>query len=67
MSKNKRQPISEVAIIILDDIDNCLSKIDNLKDNNEITNELSGLKSLLGKSKSVLKLLESVNQKNQDI
>ena len=60
MSKNKRQPISEVAIIILDDIENCLTKIDNLNDNTDIKNELSGLKSLLGKSKSVIHLLEKL-------
>ena len=68
MSKNKKQPISEVAIIILDEIENCLIKIDNLNDNNTgIKNELSGLKSLLDKSKSVLALIERVNQKHQDI
>ena len=63
MNKNKRQPISKVAIIILEDIENCLTKIDNLNDNNDIKNEIINIKKLLESSKSILTLIERVNQK----
>ena len=58
------QPISEVAIIILRDIDKHLDKIAKLNTITEIRQELSDLRTLLDRSIGVIQLITKVNQNN---
>ena len=66
MNKNKRQTISEVAIIILNDMDNRLQQVNELDSIEDIKNEISELRNFIATSKSILKLIERVNQNNID-
>ena len=63
MDKEKRQPISEVAIMILQQINSHIVKIDHMNSINEIKNEIAEMKILLDRSIEIIQLIESVNQK----
>lgn len=58
-----KQKISEVAIIILKDIDERLERIDNL-DISEIKQEIIEVRSLINTSIPVLELLEKLQHEN---
>ena len=60
---SKRQPISEVAIMILEQINHHIVKIENMNSINEIRNEIAEMKILLDRSIDIIQLIESVNQK----
>ena len=66
MSKHKRQPISEVAIMIMDDIENRLNKMNNLSSISDIKSEISELKDMIVSAKKVLTLIERINQQHGD-
>ena len=61
MNKNKRQPISEVAILILQEINHHIVKIENMNSVSEIKNEIAEMKILLERSIEIIQLLENVN------
>ena len=62
MSKSTRQPISEVAIMIIDDIDNRLNKMNSQNNLSDIKNEIAELKDMIVSAKKVLTLIERINQ-----
>ena len=63
MNNSKRQPISEVAILILQEINSHIVKINKMNSVSEIKNEIVEMKILLDRSIDIIQLLESVNQK----
>ena len=66
MSKSTRQPISEVAIMIIDDIDSRLNTMNNLSSVSDIKNEIAELKEMIVSAKKVLTLIERINQQYGD-
>ena len=66
MNKHKRQPISEVAIMIMDDIDSRLNKMNNHNNLSDIKNEIAELKEMIVSAKKVLTLIERINQQYGD-
>ena len=62
MNEHKRQPISEVAIMIMDDIDSRLNTMNNLSSIADIKNEIAELKDMIVSAKKVLTLIERINQ-----
>ena len=60
---SKRQPISEVAIMILQQINSHIVKIDHMNSIRKIKAEIAEMKILLDRSIEIIQLIESVNQK----
>ena len=63
MNKNKRQTVADVGILIVEDIEKQIEHIANLDSESDIKNEIINIKKLLESSKSILTLIERVNQK----
>jgi hypothetical protein len=58
---SKRQPISEVAIMILQQINSHIVKIDHMNSIRKIKAEIAEMKILLERSIEIIQLIESVN------
>jgi hypothetical protein len=63
---NNTQPISEVAIIILEDIDKHLEQVNNLNSIADMKTEISEVRNLISKSLPILELLEKLHKKQDD-
>ena len=66
MSINQKQTVSDVGIIIIDDIERQIEHIANLDSTADIKKQIPELQELLESSKSILKLIERVNENNRD-
>ncbi len=66
MGGRERQTVGEVAVMVLDDINNRLTKMDGLSSLSDIRREISELRDMIASAKKVLAMIERANQRYQD-